>query len=423
MTTRRRDLLTLLTLSALAPPVLAACGGAAQGAALVKSDRGRLRGDPALIPSAILALQALGRGLTGALEPAGPNEALSPYSIGVALGMAANGALGETRGQMLQVLGVRELAGLNGGLNALTAHVAGLAGTVEDAEGKEQEIALSSANQLFGERTAAWETAFLHILAESYGAGLRSVDYKAAPEAARRAMNAWAADRTRGRITEPVPPGAIRSNTRLALLNALYFKARWAQTFEKSSTRPAPFTTGAGERVQVETMHATQGLRFGEGAGWVAAQLPYLGDTLAMTVVLPTGDLTWADLPVGTVLASLRPAELVTLAMPRFTFRVRLGLKDALSALGMPLAFTGGADFGGMTRTEDLRISDVLHEVFIAVDEAGTEAAAVTAVIMRASGAVSSERRLVLDSPFLFVIHDLAHGTPLFLGRVTDPRD
>ena len=83
----------------------------------------------------------------------------------------------------------------------------------------------------------------------------------------------------------------------------------------------------------------------------------------------------------------------------------------------------GDADFSGMTEDEELFISDVLHEVFIAVDEEGTEAAAVTAVAMRATGMPAEPVPMVVDRPFLFVIHDVEHGTPLFVGRVADPRE
>jgi serpin B len=154
--------------------------------------------------------------------------------------------------------------------------------------------------------------------------------------------------------------------------------------------------------------------------------MPYAGRELAMTIVLPEGgrlaeveaEVTGGGLPA--ILDSVRPAE-VAVSLPRWTFRTEAPLKDTLAALGMPTAFDEvEADFSGMTTEEQLFISAVLHQTFVAVDEEGTEAAAATAVVMEE---VSAPQYVLFtaDRPFLFVIHDVEHGTPLFLGRVVDP--
>jgi serpin B len=110
------------------------------------------------------------------------------------------------------------------------------------------------------------------------------------------------------------------------------------------------------------------------------------------------------------------------LSLPRWTFRTQVPLDEALRGLGMRTAFDErSADFSGMTREDRLYVSAVLHEAFVAVDEAGTEAAAATAVVMHEVSAPFFQHEVVVDRPFLFVIHDVAHLTPLFVGRVTDP--
>ena len=111
----------------------------------------------------------------------------------------------------------------------------------------------------------------------------------------------------------------------------------------------------------------------------------------------------------------------LVLSMPRWTFRTPTGLRPVLEELGMVRAFGDRADFGPMAPQVDLYVDDVLHQAFVAVDEAGTEAAAATAVVMDETSAAAAEHPLVLDRPFLFVLHDTAHGTPLFVGRVADP--
>ncbi len=165
---------------------------------------------------------------------------------------------------------------------------------------------------------------------------------------------------------------------------------------------------------------------YAAGSGWRATTLPYAGRALAMTLILPDDSSPAAAAAWFTpenLAASLTGAEQtqVEVRLPRWTFRYPVALKSVLSEMGMPLAFTDGADFTGMTRTEPLSISEVLHETFIAVDEAGTEAAAATAVTMVAGAAPAQPEKLVFDRPFFFVIHDVANGVPLFAGRVAEP--
>jgi len=437
----RRELLRAGTLTGLvvaAPAVFASCsneddrsrddshvgdGDDPGGIRLVSSDVDRETADPASVGVGTSAVVALGAGLYGQLVGT-DNLALSPFSAAVALGMTANGAVGGTLDQMLQVLAADEVAALDGGLNALTAYVESLAGPVPHVKGA--EIALDSANQLFGQAGTAWQQPFLEALAKSFGAGLREVDYEHANEQARAAINSWTADQTHDRIPEIVPDGALDAMTRLVLVNALYFKAPWSEAFEVDATTDDDFHLADGTPVQVPTMHGSAG--YGEGDGWRAARLRYAGDTLAMTVVLPDEgreadlDALVAGGGLPELLAS--GSGEVQLSLPRWKFLVDVPLKAALQALGMTVPFeAGAADFSGMTTAEQLVVGDVLQQVFIAVDEAGTEAAAATAVIVEAtSGQAEPPAPLVVDRPFVFVIHDVEHGTPLFLGKVVDPR-
>jgi serpin B len=257
------------------------------------------------------------------------------------------------------------------------------------------------------------------VLAKEYGAGMRTVDFQA-PEAARALVNRWTAQQTHDRIPEILPKGSIDLMTRLVLVNALYFKAPWSAPFEKAATSPGAFHRSDGSEVQAQLM-SSDSATYVEGRHFRGARLAYAGDTLAMTVALPTGPEAAAlhEL-VGAGLAADQGAG-VRLTMPRWTYRIATGLKDALKALGMDVAFGGDANFSGMTTEVDLLISDVLHQTYVAVDEAGTEAAAATAVVMGETSAQLAPHELVLDRPFLYVIHDTAHGTPLFVGRVSDP--
>jgi serpin B len=168
--------------------------------------------------------------------------------------------------------------------------------------------------------------------------------------------------------------------------------------------------------------------KYAEPEGAQVLELPYVGDRLAMVIVLPRA----ADgLPA--LEAELSPARItewvlalrsrkVQVALPRFTTRARFELSDVLAAMGMPTAFTGAADFSGMSRAGGLSISSVIHEAFLDVGEAGTEAAAATAVVMTRSMPIGAPPAFTADRPFLYFIRDTRSGQLLFVGRVVDPR-
>lgn len=275
-----------LLLAALAGPLLAACGTERAGSPpvargpmeLVSSSVRRSPGDARRVPAAVRSAWGLGADIWERSADAPGNLALSPYSILAALGMTLNGAHGATRDEMLRVLGAASEDELNGGLNALTRGVEALV---------REDVELAAANQLFGQRGVAFEEAFLDTLAREYGAGLRTVDFVGAAEAAREAVNAWTAEQTRDRIPEILPVGSVDALTRLVLVNTLYLKAAWLEPFEEALTTSDPFRLADGTTVAVPTMHGLAGTAYAEGDGWAAARLPFAGGELAMTVVLP----------------------------------------------------------------------------------------------------------------------------------------
>ncbi len=438
----RRDVLSLLSLSALAVaggPLLTGCAdrepGRSAGADVtaVQADVERSPGDRGAVAQVVDALHRSGGALFGRLAGGHGNLTLSPYSIAIALAMTANGAAGETRRQLEQAIGGLDIERANGGLNALGGDLHSLTGVRTGADGKETEVVLNAANALFGQRGVAWERPFLATLAEHYGAGVNTVDYARAAEAARGAVNSWTSKRTRERIPEILPPGSVNELTRLVLVNALHLKAQWDAPFEKGLTDEVDFHLPDSTTVAVPMMHSHKPLALdaASGPGWQAVQLPYAGRELAMTIVLPDagqyGDVE-ADVVAGRLGDYLEVPErdaplMVDVTLPRWTFRTGGSLKTALEELDVELPFTEDADLTLMTEDDlDLHVGEVFHEVFIAVDENGTEAAAATAVVIMVESAPSVDLTFVVDRPFLFVIHDVAHGTPLFLGRVLDPR-
>ena len=437
----RRDLMRSLSVAVLAVAagdLLVGCSsdnkaepadpGGRTDLELVSSDAERSDGDSAAVPDAVTSIHALGAGLYSEGAGVSGNLAVSPYSVAVALALTLNGARGATLDEMLAVLAADDTERLNGGLNALTQQVESLAGKRRRLDGSTDDVALDSANALFGQDGVHWQDDFLDTLAREYGAGMRVVDFETATESARAAINGWTADRTHDRIEEIIPPDVLSPSTRLVLVNALYFKAPWLEPFEKGATSDRPFHLEDGSVVPVPTMSAgLASASYGTGDGWQAVRMAYAGNELAMTIVLPDEDrLADVEAAVGggelpPILASVE-ATSVALSLPRWTFLTATLLNDALQALGMRTAFSGNADFGGMTTEMDLAVAAVLHQVFVAVDEDGTEAAAATAVVVDETSAMLPDVSVVVDRPFLFVIHDVEHGTPLFVGRVVDPR-
>jgi serpin B len=346
----------------------------------------------------------------------------SPYSVSSALAMTYAGARGETAEQMARALRFTlPQARLHPAFNALGL---ALARRGEGAEGRDGKgFRLHMANAIWGQVGSAFVPSFLDVLAESYGAGLHVVDFVQAPDEARGIINGWVAERTEDRIKDILPEGALGSSTRLVLTNAIYFNAAWQFPFEEEETTPGSFTLADGSAVSVPMMTNHAQVRYGEGDGYEALELPYDGGELSMVLVLPSelGGFEAGLDPerLDGVLASLGSRS-VTMALPRFKIASTLDLAPPLEDLGMPAAFSDHADFSGMSVQGGLFITDVLHEAFVSVNEAGTEAAAATAVVIGETSA-PEPAAIRFDRPFLFVIRDRATGAILFVGRVADP--
>jgi len=349
----------------------------------------------------------------------------SPYSISVALAMTYAGARDETAQQMADTL--HFLLGqekLHPTFNWLDAE---LAKRGEGAKGKDGEgFRLNIVNAIWGQKDYEFLPAFLDVLAENYGAGLRILDFIAETEKSRLAINNWVSHQTQGRIEDLIPPGAIGALTRLVLTNAIYFNAAWNYPFDKKMTADGLFYLLDGGQVTVPMMKQTESFGYTEGEGYQAVELLYDGDELSMVVLLPEdGEFEVFEeglqaQQVCDIISGLQSTE-VTLTMPKFEFDSEFSLKDTLAGMGMPIAFSGGADFSGMTGIRELAISDVVHKAFVAVDEAGTEAAAATAVIMELTAVPEPPVEVTMDRPFIFLIRDIDTGAILFVGRVVNP--
>ncbi len=355
----------------------------------------------------------------------------SPFSISLALAMTYAGARGETQRQMAETLHF-ELPGdrLHPAFNALDQELARRK-DVEGGQGSDGKgFRLNVANDIWGQQDYTFLPEFLDTLAVNYGAGLRAVDFKSDPDGVRKAINDDIARKTEQRIKDLIPPGQIDTLTRLVLTNAIYFNAAWMHPFEKSLTKDRPFTRLDGSQVNVPmmVMSGSERMLYAAGNGYQAAALPYEGGKLSMLVLVPDAGQFEAfedgldAAALESILSSMQFSG-VHISMPKFQTESDFSLSEALTGLGMADAFSpDAADFSGMDGQKgSLYIGEVIHKSFVKVDEAGTEAAAATAVIMEATSAMIEVTELTIDRPFIYVIRDEPTNTILFVGRVLDP--
>jgi serpin B len=255
---------------------------------------------------------------------------------------------------------------------------------------------------------------------------LRLLNFESEQEESRQEINDWISDQTEERIEDLIPPGGITPNTTLVLANAIYFDADWLNQFDSAKTRDGTFNPLDGDSITVPmmAMKETTTLPYSQGDGFRAVELPYKGDKMSMLVLVPDAgqfETVEANLDAALfekILTDLEPRQTV-LRMPKFSYESDFSLAQTLAGMGMPAAF-GSADFSGMDGTQNLTIGDVFHQAFVAVDEAGTEAAAATAVVMEALSLPIFDIELTIDRPFIYVIRDRETGSILFVGRVVD---
>jgi len=360
--------------------------------------------------------------------PAQGNLFFSPYSISQALAMTYAGARGQTEEQMAKTLHFTlPQDRLHPAFDALD-----LALQQPAAQPAEGQFQLNIANSIWGQKGYAFQPAFLDLLGENYGAGLRLTDFQAAPEPARQAINQWVSDQTKDKINDLIPAGAITPDTRLVLANAIYFYAKWLHPFDGNLTQPGSFNLLDGSTVTVPMMSQLAGLPYAVGQGYQAVELPYVGDKaadeIALTLIVPDAG-RFAEVRAALTAGQLESlwgsleTKQVQLSLPKFKYESSFSLAKTLGELGMPDAITpGAADFSGMDGTRDLFISDILHKAVVAVDEEGTEAAAATAVVVGTTAMPAIDVHLTVDRPFIFVIRDTHSGAMLFMGQVLNPK-
>jgi serpin B len=350
------------------------------------------------------------------------NLCLSPVGLVLALAMAEAGAGGETSAQLRETLGVPDA--VHEACHHLQRRLADGTGSASDGVPFE----LSVANAVWGQNGYPFREPYLSMLDAHYDGGLQTVDYRHDPEDARERINAWVAEETSGRIETLLPAGSVDTLTRLVLVTAVYFRASWRHPFEESETSEETFTALDGREHAVAMMTQRRTWAHAEHDGTRAVELPYAGGAVSMLVVLPpAGEFEKRARAFDTerldaLVDGLEPRRL-GLSVPRFEFEWGADLCKPFEQLGVVDAFDPDtAEFAGIAETDEpFALDGLYHEAMLAVDEAGTEAAAATGATMGTVSIPPEAPDFTADRPFLCLIRDRETGAVLFLARVADP--
>ncbi|QJW92088.1 serpin family protein [Spirosoma taeanense] len=340
------------------------------------------------------------------------NVFISPLSLHIVLGMLLNGANGQTAQEIQKTLKLdaQTLAEANQTYQNL----------MQNLPAVDPSVTMTLANSVWYRNTFEVATSFQDLLKQTFSAEVSPQDFNDPATVGK--INIWASQKTNGKIPKVIDQ--IQPNNVMFLLNALYFKGDWKTQFNPGQTIDAPFKLASGQSVTVRMMRLNTELRRTSRANFMAFELPYGSDKFAMTVLLPAQNVTAESLASTLTSADWNQLQKdmtmgkIDIGLPKFTLNYEVKLNNVLSAMGMPTAFTDRADFTKMNANGGLTLSFVKQNTFVAVDEKGTEAAAVT------TGGVSVTSApvpILCDRPFVFVIHEKASGTVLFVGRIADP--
>jgi serine protease inhibitor len=344
------------------------------------------------------------------------NIFISPLSVGMVLSMVYNGAANETARAFSSVLHFdgktpdqinREILELR---QQLKSHDPGLE--------------LLVANSLWYRQNVKFEESFLARNREFFDAEIAPLDF-GSPQALSR-INGWVSTNTKGKIPKIVDQ--IGRDHVMFLINAVYFKGQWKNKFDPTNTKNEDFHLANGSKKQVPMMARAGSYVYRRGERFEVVTLPYAGDKVAMTVVLPEKGLPltellkqldagkWDDLFQR---SSSSPGSV---KLPRFKLTYESKLNDALKALGLGVAFDGAkADFTGMRKVRDLVISEVKHKTFVEVNEEGTTAAAATSAAIGVTSVRQQPFEFVADRPFLVVLRNVGTASVLFVGAINNP--
>ncbi len=348
------------------------------------------------------------------------NVFCSPFSIRTALSMVQAGAAGPTDEVMRKTLHF----GVVPERHAATARLAARLMPAGKAS-----YDLKVANAIWVQRDFPLNDSFTSLLAKDYRTQSQSADFEKEMEKSRLAINTWVEGQTKDKIKELLKPNVLDLDTKLVLVNAIYFKGNWTEPFKTKNTKDETFYLTGGKETKAPLMTQHEDFRYHETDDLQLVRLPYEKCPLDMVVLLPRRKDGLANLEKSltaeTLAAWNQAARLasVTLFLPKFKQTAEFDLGATLSQMGMPTAFTNFANFSGISSARKLKIDKVIHKAFVEVNEEGTEAAAATGISIMPTSMPAPKKQVAFraDHPFLYLIQDRDTGAILFVGRCAEP--
>jgi len=346
-----------------------------------------------------------------------PNVFFSPLSLNMALGMLYNGAAGDTRAEMAEVLGLADFTDAE--INAYYQKMSQTLLAIDPLT----EIAI--ANSIWHHNTFPVKQPFIDVNKKYFDAAVQALDFRMSDAA--DIINKWCADKTKDRIKDiiakPIPDDVV-----MYLMNALYFKSQWQFEFDKKQTKPDDFTKVDGSKLKVNLMEQTASLPYYVDEYLQCVEMPYGNQAFSMMVILPCGDrnidqlIDYLDNKIWEGVVNNLREQAVWLKLPRFKIECKIPLNIPVENVGMKRIFYDYlADFSNIS-TVPLIVSKIMQKTFVEVNEEGTEAAAVTVVEM-APTSVGPGPTIPFHAnrPFLYLIKEKSTGVILFIGRMDEP--
>ena len=346
------------------------------------------------------------------------NLFLSPFGISTAFSMAYEGSAGNTASEIQQVFGF---------ISDDQKRRESISDTLAKLDSKNDMYKLQIANALWVNEDSTIKQDYLDTATTYYDSTVDNVDF--VTDDGVNKINRWTSEKTQGKIKDVLAPDSTDELTRMVITNAIYFKGKWGQQFNPGNTSDKLFWLDKDKSVTVSMMKSPADMfNYYETKDLQAIQMYYVGGDISMIVLLPkdkNGLDSLEDSLNMQKLDSIRDMmtrEPLTIQMPKFEFETEYNLVDSLYNLGIHDAFDENiADFQGMT-DEQVYLEQAIHKAFVNVNEEGTEAAAITALVVRAtSGPPEPRHEFIADHPFVFIIQEDNTGEILFIGRLANP--
>jgi serpin B len=340
----------------------------------------------------------------------GGNVFYSPSSITLSLGLVYLGSHGATQREISSALQMDSFS--------FEQVAKGFRMLMEETFEKDSLTKVHMINQLWVDRSFPVHESFLKHASEFFDSQVNQLDIRNHPEEARIAINEHISTQTEKKIANLIPASSLDSLTRMVIANAIYFKGAWASPFEEENTSDSTFLTSQAKEVSVRMMSISKRISYLASSGYQVIEIPYKGNDFSLVAYLPDSPKAELSHFPEIDLSQLLSTH-VDLSFPKFSMNQAIQLRDTLSQLGLDGLFSSC----NLSRISSLplEISEVYHQAFIKIDEAGTEASAATSVVIKERGLVLDSKVLIFNRPFFFSIRNIQSGVVIFQGLLNHP--